>query len=594
MNSVLTVLVAGHQPNRLPVGDAMGRLFDRLAKLLFLLQDTAKARHMMLRLMTGVADGTDEETARIAENLKLPLHLFAPWSGKKLLNSHQQRAERVVWLGASDSGLQCEEATAIRDEVALSFADLLVVVWDGESPQGLSGGTVRLAFRAALMMKPVVWLTTDNEIRMLERTRLDAAYLHKLRCPHPEPTWLRDCFSDPLDEAMLQERLAESFDLILDPSARSTRDDAKRLADWQASADSCKASIRAGHIHEAMMALMHFDIARMFKQFLARLPQAYWGPAKDCQSHLTKPTTLIDTRFEQMDIEAAVASGRHRDSTWVIYGASAMAVFAAVAGAIDLWPGGHHSPFWPVVELMLICMIIGTFALAKKQRWHGKWISFRFIAEQLRYAKVCLPLLGAPRPFMEPAWQINNGQLQLANAGLWFIQRTMTMQGLPCTEDGTPYIASSDEGKARLSEYVRLVVEDQVAYHLRNYNKLHIVHGRLHKLEMGLFGATVIAVLAHFVIPASWLLICTAVFPALAAAVYGLATKLEISRIAGQSAATARDLKDIAVAIDESANQPGWDGWVRLRQLSLDAARIMSDENDQWQQLVRHQEAGLP
>jgi hypothetical protein len=506
----------------------------------------------------------------------------------------QQRAERVVWLGASDTDNLGDEAYAVRDEVALSFADLLAVVWDGKSPHGLSGGTVRLVFQAAQMMKPVVWLATDGKVRLLDRTLLTAPRLHKLRSPHAEPSWLQDCFTDSLDEENLRQMLTEAVHLVLDPSATVASQGVNPLSDYRSAGSQGSNPIRSGHLHEAMLALLSFDFARARKQLWARLPEAYWGPVKGGVGHPTMSTPLIDSRFEKHDVEASVAAGRHRDSTWLIYGASAMAVFAAVAGAIELWPGAH-SPLWAVVELVLVGGILGGFATAKKQRWHGKWISFRFIAEQLRYAKMCAPLLGIPRPFMEPAWQVEAGTLRLASAERWFIQRTMTAQGLPCSADGTAYVACSETAKAKLSEYVRLVVGDQMAYHRRNHHKLHTVHERLHKLEIGLFGATVVAVLAHFVIhDARWLLICTAVFPALAAAVYGLATKLEIARVSGQSAATERDLTAIGTAIDETRNQPGWNGWFRLRQLTLDAARIMSDENDQWQQLILHQEAGLP
>lgn len=100
--------------------------------------------------------------------------------------------------------------------------------------------------------------------------------------------------------------------------------------------------------------------------------------------------------------------------------------------------------------------------------------------------------------------------------------------------------------------------------------------------------------LAHFAIHANWLLICTAFFPALAAAIHGVSTKLEITRLADQHDATGHELDTLVDAINEAGRQPGWDGWIRLRHLALEAARIMSDENGQWQQLIRHQETELP
>ena len=606
MIDVLTVLVAGHRPDRLPIGEAGEHLFANLSKVISMLHDSAGNQQATLRVLTGVAKGTDQVTAGIAERIEAPLHLLAAGQ-KESLTVSQKRAQRTVWLGAVWEGTLGDEAIAIRDEVALSFADLLLVVWDGQSPQGLTGGTVRLAFKAALMMKPVVWLHTDGTVRVLDRKRLDAASLHKLRCPHPDPSWLRDCFTPILDDPSLCKQLTEDVMLTLDPSKgasaddpeqtadeeKRSHDDARRLVDYLTEYAPRTNPIRAGHLDEALMALIRLDFARLRTQLLAKIPRPFWGPVQGGDGHPIAPTPLIDARFERSDVEAAVSAGHHRDATWLIYCASAIAVFSAVAGAIGLWPG-EHNVFWPVAELVLIAIIIGGVKLAKEKLWHEKWIGHRFVAEQLRYARMCLPLLGFSQPFMEPAWQASAGRFRLSSAELWFIQRTLTTEGIPRSANGKPYIASSEDVKTKLVDYVSKAVENQQGYHQDKFGRLRAVHKRMHGLSMGLFGATALAVIAHFAIHANWLLICTAFFPALAAAVHGLATKLEIGRIAGQSEATERALADIAVAISEAESQPGWAGWLRLRHLALEASRIMSDENGQWQQLIRHQETELP
>lgn len=115
MAVALTALVAGHRPDRLPAGEPGERLFFELDRLLTLLQDVAGHEDAALRALTGTADGTDEETARIAERIEVPLHLLAPGQPKPLTGS-QQRAERTVWLGAVDDALHNHEAFAIRDE----------------------------------------------------------------------------------------------------------------------------------------------------------------------------------------------------------------------------------------------------------------------------------------------------------------------------------------------------------------------------------------------------------------------------------------------------------------------------------------------
>ncbi len=145
-----------------------------------------------------------------------------------------------------------------------------------------------------------------------------------------------------------------------------------------------------------------------------------------------------------------------------------------------------------------------------------------------------------------------------------------------------------------ISRYVHSVIEGQRRYHYKNHHELHAVHERLHVLTIGLFVATAVAVLAHFVIHANWLLIGTAFFPALGGAIHGVSTKLEVARIAGQSAATERRLSHLAKAIVSIESQTGWEAWLGLRQMALEASRVMSDENAQWQQLIEHQETGFP
>lgn len=109
-----------------------------------------------------------------------------------------------------------------------------------------------------------------------------------------------------------------------------------------------------------------------------------------------------------------------------------------------------------------------------------------------------------------------------------------------------------------------------------------------------LFVASAISVFAHFFVHASWLLVCTAFFPALAAAVHGITTKLEIVRLAGQSEATAGHLQSLLAAIEHDRDSNDWAAWLQLRMQVLAAAALMSDENGQWQQLVQYQEAELP
>ncbi len=534
MSNLLTLLVVGHRaPPRLPEGALLDHVNDRLEQII---TDCGAGPEVDwgLRLLTGMAPGTDTAAADIAQRHQIPLHLLGPGTPESL-NASQQAAERVVWLGAPDIGFHAHEPLSIRDEVVLSFADLVIVIWDGAAPAGYSGGTVRLAFDAARMMKPLVWLDTQGAVRLLDRARLTPAALAQLQVPHPEPALLQHLFCSPVSEAELRPVL--------------------------------QAEIRDYLQHCALAA-----------------PVAV-PPDQEPE--------VLQTRQRHCSTAARNLGRRHRRFSWLSYLASALAVFAAVAGAIGLWPGGHGS-MWPIMELVLIAGIVAGLSLAKSQDWHGRWINHRFIAEQLRYLGPCLPMLAIPAHFREPVWQAKDGQLSLVSPELLYLQRSLIHQGIPQPENQRPYLPSTWKAQQQQLELIRQELESQRRYHVDKHHRLHRQHEIRHWTSLVIFGLTFLAVILHFILHAAWLLIFTAFFPALAAALHGVSVKLEIGRLAGQSHAAAKELAALLEAFSTVSPEESWYGWLRVRQMTLAAAHVMSRENLQWQELISHQKAELP
>ncbi len=604
----LTVLVAGHRPDRL-AEQAVPAVADALSAVLAAVVAAAGAACAPV-VLTGVAEGSDTITAEAAATLGLPLELLAPGCPEPL-SAAQQRAGNTVWLGAPDPLADGEEAIAIRDEIALGFADLLVVVWDGEAPHGLSGGTVRLAVRAALMMMPTVWVDLTGAVRVLDRSRLTPELLRRLGAPHPEVVWLREVFALSMNDALSAEvaRLLDPFQPDVHTHGKGQHNKGHGLRSDAASkarrlkryigppAVKKKDRSRAGKLHDFMLALLNANAKKIAESFGANEVRAFWGPEKP-EGNVTHPieaSAFLDARFEPADMAASSAAGWHRDATWWIYGAAALAVFSAVAGAIHLWPG-QRGLLWPVVELLSIALIVALFLKARHKKWHEQWIGQRFIAEQLRYARMCLPALTAPNLFYAPAWRSTGASLELESPELWFIQRALHGQGLPRSSVGGPYVASKPAVTTQIKAYVTHVLEDQSKYHKRTANKLHVAHKRLHHFSIGLFVVTALAVPAHFLLHAKWLLMFTAFFPALAAAIHGLSTKLEIARLAWQHKETAEKLDEIATAVRtlDTTAESGWSVWLRLRELARVAAAAMSEENNQWNELIGHQDTELP
>lgn len=587
MSLIITALMTGCLPE--PVaGASPTRLGSSLGSAIGQISDLCTAAGGSLRLLAGVggAGTVQYEAAILAAAQGLALHLLSPGQPSPL-TEHQSMAQRQVWLGAQATELASGEPQDICDEIALGFADVLLVAWDAPE-SGAPDRTARIIVAAALAMKPVIWVDWSGAVRVLDRVKLTRAQRHLLQCSHPSFQALLACFCEPLDAAGIQAHLR----LISGALSVAASDDAAQ--------PTSTGSSRSGMVHNVLMALVQGKPAKALRALAARPITAYRGPAWSASQDLIAPTAVLDAQFDRADVKATVAAGKHRSAVWLSSVASTMAVFAAVAGAIHLWTH-EHGLFWAVLELVLVLLVIGLLWRARQQQWHSRWIANRFVAEQLRYARMGLPLLAHNKSLFESASCVmpdaaGVARLQVLSPDLQTLQKTLTRLGLPMPAAGGPFVAATADSLPFLRDYVLAVVHDQIAYHERVRHEQHATEHVLHRLSLLLFCLTGVAVVGHFVLHASWLLIFTAFFPALAAGIHGLSTSLEISRIAEQSKATASDLRQLALAMRMAVGNPGsaWRRWVQLRHLTLLAAELMSDENDQWQKLVTHQKPKLP
>lgn len=585
---MLTMMVAGCVPECMPEGKGFATVQLAIRNAIREFGQECKASSGNLRLLAGISTRVDVETAGIAADEGLCLHLLAPGIPSALTET-QSIAERQVWLGAESVDLETDEPCALRDELALGFSDVLLAVWDGSIAEGVKWETSRLVLRAALAMKPIIWVDLTGAIRVFERITLTQEKRHLLQCPCPSHQILMGCFSGPFDAAGVKSRLQQIV------SGATSEPDSQTSG-----SDISPGKSHAGTVHKVMMALVQGRFGKALGSLAASSVQAYRGPAWVASQGLISPTPVLDSQFDRADIAATIAAGKHRSSAWISFIASTMAVFAAIAGAINLWVGDHGA-FWAVLELTLIALVVGLLWRAKDQQWHGTWIGNRFIAEQLRYTRMGLPLLALTKSLLEPSLYVIPGgvggpKIGILSRDLRVFQHSVTRLGLPVPPGDRLYIAATAESLPRLRDYVFSVVEDQIGYHEQNHHEQHVTQHVLHTFSLVLFCLTGAAVVGHFFLHASWLLIFTAFLPALAAGIHGLTTTLEISRVAVQSKATAESLRHLSEAIKASLPEElsTWRQWVQLRHLTLLAEEIMSDENSQWQKLVTHQKPKLP
>lgn|SRR5215831_4542896 len=333
-------------------------------------------------------------------------------------------------------------------------------------------------------------------------------------------------------------------------------------------------------------------------------------------------SSRIVTVFDAMDRGALHGSYIHRDLAWFERLGAAFAVFAAVAGQLSHNLAAatgelSHSKGWGVAELVTLLLVAFMVIWARRTRLQDRWTACRLGAEQLRIARMSLPLFVLPpalatadappagddhtsrepeldfsAPATANAPPARDGrtskQPELDFLALAQVKRVVRDHGLPRLDtDFTPVQAAA---------WLHLIVKDQIGYHRSNHRKLDRAERRLRRVTQVIFLTAILAVVADLIHYTDWLLLLTAAAPAFAAALHGTGTRLGIVHRAALSVDAERQL----VRIDELLaklikNQPTVDvAWREVRHLASEAAKAMGQENTSWHGLVRRYKDDLP
>ncbi|WP_416885970.1 hypothetical protein [Marinospirillum sp.] len=334
--------------------------------------------------------------------------------------------------------------------------------------------------------------------------------------------------------------------------------------------------------------------------------QGYASLNADAMDDVPNPIRepCLEPFFNWSDAQARVFSTRYRDDTWLIYYAAAFAVFCAVAGAIHLWPAPAQGvPFiWVLLEFILLHFIVRRVLQSRFRNYHGHWLSFRFIAEQLRYLRLGYPLLVLPQSFSTPVWEpyTERGRrgIRLKSAEAWILQRILIAEGLPRSAAAQAPIYKMSEHNSEMLQYVRAVLEEHRHYYRQSYQRLHKDHTYLHRLAFALFTLTFVAVTVHFFLTLPAILIFTAFFPAWGAAIHGILSQNEVVRVSSMAAQVWRDLTILKEAFELHEQLAGpesdWHKTAQLRELVGAATDILSNQNYYWRSLFQHNHPDLP
>jgi len=310
--------------------------------------------------------------------------------------------------------------------------------------------------------------------------------------------------------------------------------------------------------------------------------------------HATSP---LVTRFDVLDRSAVFGAYMHRDLQWIAHFGAAFAVLSAVAGAIS--HRGWLIGLFAAIELVLLLTVLSFLYFARRGRLQDRWTACRLAAEQLRIARMCLPLLVLQRALISrdiwPGQPPQPGDPPaLTRAALAEVKRAVRDHGLPRLQ--------GDDPQRQAARWVDCIVDAQIKYHKSNRHRLECAENSLRGMAKWLFFAALAAVVAEIALrllgDGEWppLLLATAAGPAFAAAFHGAATRLALVHRIVLSEDVERELRPIHEALSEIVHRPDLkpDAWAEIRKLAFDAGEAMGRENRSWHGLVRLQQDNLP
>jgi hypothetical protein len=272
---------------------------------------------------------------------------------------------------------------------------------------------------------------------------------------------------------------------------------------------------------------------------------------------------------------------------------AASAVFAAVipvAAHLDR-QGGIITA---LIEGMILVAMVGLPILARRQRWHQKWLEYRVLAELVRELRILIPLGGSRPPprtaahlaaYGDPAQSWMNWQARAIGRAV----------GLPDARVTPSYISSRID---ELLDFVGTATppHGQIGFHRINCERMERIHSRLHRMTLILFAVTIgtvavdwlkMTLLADEIERIAGLTVLLSAFlPALGAALASINNHGEFARLQRRSRAMEESLQAVRENIKALAAEPVSPPLSRVTEHAAQIAAMMVEENTEWRIVV--------
>tara|TARA_R110002126_G_scaffold12416_8_gene53988 strand:+ start:143 stop:1987 length:1845 start_codon:yes stop_codon:yes gene_type:complete len=582
----LRVGVVGHRPERLVAGkseELERTLGEVLAGIHAGLERFAESERglfgpepAMLRALSPLAEGADRVFAKQALALDYRLACVLPFpraeyerdfTGDAAQESDSvqtfrdllARCESVLELDGDRDG---PEPYGACGSVVVENADVLVVVWDGrrERRPGGTEGAMDLALSLSI---PVIWIPAEEPSRW--------GILRSMRdLPDGESSRPRESHGDEDLHGLMREALGVPG---ADPNQvpeEWTRYQAEDLPE------------RSFAI--AWRAFTGLITHGTWPSLSTRLAPMEW-PAKN-EDTATSPDAV---HYAWANRLAMLYADRYR-STFVF-----SFLLAAFAVAMALLPHGtsmrDHGAgelTCVVLEIFSIVVILLVVLRGRKGCWHERWIDYRMLAESLRHLRLISPIEGTRPMPAHPEHHSEYGRPEATWVG-WAVRSIERSLPLP---NASLDASTVDAALAQLQG----TLQDQRTFHKGASHRAHVMEHRLHLTGMVLLALTLTAGVLHLLGTPLGLSIATGhaltaicgIFPALGAALAGIAHQGEFRRVMKRSRAMEQVLGDLEArvrALREDGQGPATSGIQRSRRaaaLAMSCSQVMLQEVLDW------------
>ncbi len=638
--------IIGHRPDRLPkeaetLSVLRAILRSILADVKAEVSDYAGSpiaatlysdRPPVVRIVSPLAEGTDricvEEALELGYQLVCPMPFSQDEFEKDFDPPHaleansRQHFQGLLKRAKEGAGLTkfeldgkraaFSEAYGAAGRVVLNQSDLLIAVWDGGKAAGI-GGTVDTIQQALLFNLPVLWidalapndwqlLNTADDLKGLEA---DERY----RPRRPDFTAHGDAAS-PLS-ATVRRVVHEEIALPQDAPRKKNRAPATQTQ-------------AANYFQERKPWLKFAFMWKLFRDAVGaarfQLPRLYVRPFED-QVRDEWPT--LDTNDDGPNLAATdVASGNgqrrpseledwvnrplrphyawadklgelyadaYRSAYLLTYLLSATAVFLALLPMAAGWEGGLQIAC-VAAECVILIGILLLLLFGWRRHWHERWMEYRLLAELIRQLRILIPL-GGGRPFTRvSAHRVSYGSLTQTWM-YWHMRAIARHTGIPEAKVTPQYVHDCLDYVAKI---VAGISGGQLKFHINTEKYSHNIAHRLHKTATVLFGLTIAGILVHLGFELlgmhgridPWLVLISATFPALGAALAGINNQGEFARVAKRAGAMADSFQQFSVQIAElrQGSTRSQSGLTLSEALPLAGkiAEVMVDEVSDW------------